>query len=606
MLEGLKRHLWGFKDICFQVVGITGLFITGTKYDICNKVIPNFLYFICNLTGNNTLFDKKIISNDTLLEEYYSELTKKKQIKRENVNTFSTFLKHIEDNKIVYSVDGYDILSHSHGQLSVDEIYRVKYGDYRKINTVDIVIYPEKRGDCELIYTIAKEYSYRIIPYGGGTNVTGCLLIPEADTIGISIVISLDMRHYNKILQVDKVNNYAIIQSGACGKEIEDELNRIGYTMGHEPDSYEFSTLGGWISTYASGMRRNKYGNIEDIVIDFGYVNDHSKSIYEKNITDEDELRIVSPLVRCSHGLKTVHLLFGHEGNFGIITDVIVNIKKLPEAKTFESILFYNMKDGVDFLKEVYEADLRPSSIRLVDNEQFKFSQALKPEKSGWMEKIIDKIKKFYLFSILKFNLDEMVACTLMIEGTSSFCKYTLLEIQKIAKKYNAVFGGSDNGLAGYNLTHAIAYIRDFMHEYNVIGETFETSIEWDKALIMAESVKNVLMSEYGKYMRSKPFLSYRVSQTYSTGVCIYFTFGFNKNEETTAEESIEIYHILEKQMRKKMRDMGGSISHHHGIGQVKSYELDKNDKTTDVYFQIKKTFDSNNTFCENNYLHLR
>jgi alkyldihydroxyacetonephosphate synthase len=199
-----------------------------------------------------------------------------------------------------------------------------------------------------------------------------------------------------------------------------------------------------------------------------------------------------------------------------------------------------------------------------------------------------------------------MVACTLMIEGTSSFCKYTLLEIQKIAKKYNAVFGGSENGLAGYNLTHAIAYIRDFMHEYNVIGETFETSIEWDKALIMAEAVKHELMSEYKKYMCSRPFLSYRVSQTYSTGVCVYFTFGFIKNEENTAEEGIEIYHILEKKMRKKMRDMGGSISHHHGIGQVKSYELDKNDKTTDVYFQIKKTFDSNSTFCENNYLHLR
>jgi len=231
MLEGLKRHLWGFKEICFQVVGITGIFITGTKYDICNKVIPNFLDFICNLTRNYTLFDKKILSNDTLLEEYYNVLAKQTQIKRENVHTFSTFLRHIEEHQISYSVDGYDLLSHSHGQLSVDEIYRIKYGDYKKINTVDIVIYPKKSNDCKLIYTIAKEYSYRIIPYGGGTNVTGCLLITNEEMVGNSIIISLDMRHYNKILKVDKVNNYAVIQSGACGKEIEDELKRIGYTM---------------------------------------------------------------------------------------------------------------------------------------------------------------------------------------------------------------------------------------------------------------------------------------------------------------------------------------------------------------------------------------
>jgi len=600
MLQNLKKHIWGFTDVCFTIINATVLMITGNKYDICNKNIPNFLPFVKQLTGNFNIFDTKAISNDTLLEKYYSEINHSAENKM--TGNHKELQDMLKTNNIKYSFDGYDILSHSHGQLSVDEIYRIKYGDFKKLDTVDIVIYPKCSKEIEMIFNISKKNNYKIIPYGGGTNVTGCLLInrDELKQQNKDVCISLDMRYFNNILHTDIENNYAIIQSGACGKEIEDHLNSIGYTMGHEPDSYEFSTLGGWISTYASGMRRNKYGNIEEIVVDFGYINDKSRHIIDKDKDDKKSAGVY--IVRHSHGPKPQNLFFGHEGNFGIITDVVVNIKKIPSVKLYESIVFHSMADGIKFLREINSMEYKPSSIRLVDNQQFKFGQALKPEKTNWFDKLIDKIKKFYLFKVLKYDLDKIVASTLLVEGTRSYCESTIKEIKKIVYKYNGILGGSENGKSGYNLTHAIAYIRDFMNEYNVLSETFETSIEWDKIEDMAESVKTVLITEYKKYMKHTPLFSYRISQCYNTGVCVYFTLGFNKDESTTPEESIEIYHTLEKLMREVMIMKGGSISHHHGIGKIKAKEL--GDDQLQTMKSIKDMYDSNNIFCENNYLH--
>lgn len=591
MLELLNKHLYGFSDTLFQVCGDGVVMLMGDRYEICGKRILNFIPFICSIANiPASVFQSVCGNNDKSLAEYYTQL-EQSSLQRTDQKLI-TFLNKIG---IRYTHNGEDLLSHSHGQLGADEIWRVRYGDYTKITNVDLVVYPTTTEHLENLYDIIgkleTKFHYRLIPFGGGTNVTGCLLIKNKTDN--DYIISIDMRHYNKIIKVDTDNNYAIIQSGACGKEIEKCLNEQGFTMGHEPDSYEFSTLGGWISTNASGMRRNMYGNIEEIVIDFGYINNHSKKI---------DIRYP---VRHSHGPNANLLFYGHEGNYGIITDVLVNIKRLPEDRYFNSILFYNMTDGIKFLKEVYDANLRPSSIRLVDNEQFKFGQALKPEKTSWIEKIMDKLKKFYLFQILKFDIDTVVACTLMIEGTKPSNKFTFNEIQKIAKKYNAIFGGSENGRAGYNLTHSIAYIRDFTLDYGMMGETFETSVEWSKAEQMSEAVKQKLKDISHKYITTKPFLSYRISQSYNTGACVYFTFGFYNDEGNTVEQGIEIYHKLEKEMRETMNQYGGSISHHHGIGQIKSDELHEATPEAQMQLQqaIKNLFDKECNFSSNNYL---
>jgi len=140
----------------------------------------------------------------------------------------------------------------------------------------------------------------------------------------------------------------------------------------------EFSTLGGWISTRASGMKKNTYGNIDDIVQNITMVT--SKGTYKR----------LSNWPRISNGPDMHHLLMGSEGNFGIITDAVIKVKPIPEVRIFESLLFFDWEDGIKFMHAVSKMKAYPTSCRLVDNEQFKFGATMKPAPGSTWESVIE------------------------------------------------------------------------------------------------------------------------------------------------------------------------------------------------------------------------
>jgi len=145
------------------------------------------------------------------------------------------------------------------------------------------------------------------------------------------------------------------------GADLERSLKPYGVVLGHEPDSHEFSTLGGWISTRASGMKKNTYGNIEDIVNNITIV------------TPKGTMEKTSLWPRVSNGPDLNHIIMGSEGNFGIITEAVLRVRPLPEVRIYDSILFYDFEQGIKFMYEVSSLRQYPSSLRLVDNQQFKF-----------------------------------------------------------------------------------------------------------------------------------------------------------------------------------------------------------------------------------------
>jgi alkyldihydroxyacetonephosphate synthase len=194
------------------------------------------------------------------------------------------------------------------------------------------------------------------VPYGGGTNVTQSLMLPIEEK---RMIVSVDMSRMNAIKWVDKENNLACVQCGIIGTDLERDLKQYGVISGHEPDSMEFSSLGGWISTRASGMKKNTYGNIEDIVQNITMVT--SKGTYNK----------VAAWPRISNGPDLNHLVMGSEGNYGIITEAVIKVKPLPEVRIFDSILFYDWESGVKFMHAVSKTKNYPTSCRLVDNQQF-------------------------------------------------------------------------------------------------------------------------------------------------------------------------------------------------------------------------------------------
>jgi alkyldihydroxyacetonephosphate synthase len=381
----------------------------------------------------------------------------------------------------------------------------------------------------------------------------------------------------------------ASIEAGAVGRHIMSGLGKYGVMMGHEPDSVEFSTLGGWVATNASGMKKNRYGNIEDLVLDVNVVTADGKL----------ERTGVSP--RESVGMDLRRLIFGSEGTLGIVTSAVVKIFPLPEAQQYGSVLFPTFEDGFQFMYDLAREATPPASVRLVDNMQFQFGYALKPKSSGGVAAIKSKAQSFLVTRIKGFKPDKMALCTLVFEGTRSEVELQQRDTYRIAARHHGMKAGSENGRRGYQLTYSIAYIRDFLMNYYIIAESFETSVSWTDALRMTKNVERRLIQEYeNRNLPGRPFVTARATQIYRTGVCIYFYFGFYYKGISNPHE---IFLELEAAARDEILKSGGSLSHHHGVGKLRRAYLPRIMSETALEWkrQLKKSLDPTNVFGAGN-----
>jgi alkyldihydroxyacetonephosphate synthase len=440
-------------------------------------------------------------------------------------------------------------LRHGHGHTQ-EEMWAIKYG--RVARVPDLIVRPESAAQVREIVALAARHRVCLIPYGGGTNVTEALRCPPGERRAIA---SVDMRRMNLVLWIDPENRTACIEAGASGREIAEVLGRYGFTIGHEPDSYELSTLGGWIATYASGMKKNRYGNIEDIVLGITAV------------TAQGELARDAAHPRESVGGDPARWLLGSEGRLGIVTSAVVKVHPLPEVQKHGSVIFREFAAGMAFLRDVQRSGAVPASIRLMDNLQFQFGQALKPRKRG-LAAHKNRLEKFFVTRVAGFAVDRMVACTLLFEGTRADVAAQERVVYRLAKRHGGIKGGAENGRRGYALTFAIAYIRDFMMDHHVLAESFETAVAWSQCVPMIQNVVQRLWQEHAKRgLPGRPYVSARVTQLYDTGVCVYFYFAFYHRG---VENASEVYAELERAAREEILRSGGSLSHHHGVGKLR------------------------------------
>ena len=561
-------HRWGYTDTKIEFDGPESVRMTGNRYPLSGYNMPYFIPFA-----------EEVLGMPIRSEEMGAE-NEEKPVPEPRVN--EGFLEAVKTRlaEDQIALDARDRLIHSHGQLSVDEIYRLLYGAPLE-RMVDLVLYPQSEEDVRAIVQLAAEQDVCLVPYGGGTNVSGALTCRSAEQ---RMIVSIDMRRMSRILWLDEENLQACVETGISGTQLERELAARGYTAGHEPDSLELSTLGGWIATNASGMKKNRYGNIEDIVLEATLVTP----------TGDIETKHATP--RNSTGLQPRLFLFGSEGNFGIITKAIIKIHPKPQARQYGSLVFPTMGNGVRFLKELRQEGGVPASIRLVNNFEFRFGQALKSAPGFW-KGIIHSFQRFFLLKILGFKPLEMVACTIVMEGTGREVQHQKKIIFKTAKKHGGVSGGATNGKRGYMLTFGIAYIRDFFNQFHILGETFETSVPWDKIFQVTQAVQKKLAEQCEAHnVHGKPYLAFRVTQTYHTGVCIYFTMGFSGKG---LEKPIEIYHEIEHSLRQEILDNGGSLSHHHGVGKIRQQFLPQiqTENSIEVLRKTKEAIDPQNVF---------
>lgn len=219
------------------------------------------------------------------------------------------------------------------------------------------------------------------------------------------------------------------------------------------------------------------------------------------------------------------------------------------------------------FLKAVRAESMLPASIRLVNNREFRFGQALRPAASG-IEAWKNALQRRWLIGVLGFDATTLAACTLMMEGRKQKVATQERNLRRLAKRHGGIWGGAENGRRGYSLTFAIAYLRDFVSQYGIAAESFETSVPWDRVDAVCTAVERALHREgKARAVPGTPYLSYRVTQTYHTGVCIYFTMAFSTRGLPDVGGT---FHDIEQQLRQTILDRGGSLSHHHGVGKIR------------------------------------
>jgi alkyldihydroxyacetonephosphate synthase len=302
-------------------------------------------------------------------------------------------------------------------------------------------------------------------------------------------------------------------------------------------------------------MKKNTYGNIEDIIIGC------------RCVTPTGVMESASLVPRQSVGPDPLQLVLGSEGALGIITDVVVKVKKVPTARAYGSVVFPSFTAGVAFMRELAAKQAQPSSVRLVDNEQFQFGQALKAKPhNAFLTAMKDTIQKAYVTKIAGFDPNSMVAATLLFEGSSESVAAQQRKLYAIARTHGGMAGGEANGIRGYFLTYMIAYVRDFAMQYWFLAESFETSVPWSNVLALCDSTKATVRSEArAQGVKGPIYVSCRVTQTYDTGAVVYFYFGFMHKG---LADPLAAFHHVEAASRRTILSHGGSLSHHHGVGK--------------------------------------
>lgn len=561
---------WGFRDTRFEVLPNGNVVLTGSRYNLCGCEMPKLLPWLAGTFGAPVSAQDRrppsVASPPPPAKDVFPFVDEiRKQLGRDQVTT---------DDRVR--------LRHGHGHTGV-EIYALFYGRLPRIP--DLVVFPATEEQVLDLVVAANKHDVVLIPFGGGTNVTRALECPSDERRPI---VSIDMRRMNRVLWIDEENGQAEIQAGAAGRHIIAELASRGFTMGHEPDSVEFSTLGGWIATNCSGMKKNRYGNIEDIVTDLSLV------------TSLGVVRRFSAAPRESAGIDPRRCFFGSEGTLGIITRATVKVRRMPEAKVYGSLIFPDFETGFSFLRAIERAQSVPASIRLMDNVQFQFGAALSGEPSFWEQQKMS-LGKFMLSKVKGIDLSRCSLGTVVFEGSREEVKQQQATVYRIAREQGAVVSGPSHGERGYNMTFGIAYLRDLAFQHHIIAESFETSVVWKNALELCRRVEQRCIEKHRELgLPGRCMFSMRITQLYATGVCIYFYMGFFAKG---VDDPIGKYAELEDAAREEILACGGSLSHHHGVGKLRMRFLEgiQTEATNDINRRLKAALDPKDVFaCRN------
>ena len=409
----------------------------------------------------------------------------------------------------------------------------------------DCVVYPDTEEDVALVVRAAHEHGVVLVPFGGGSNIAGCLVPSDR---GGRMVVSLDMCRMHRVLEVDRYSLTARIQPGVYGQHLEDQLAEHGVTLGHFPDSFLHSTLGGWVATRSAGMQSDIYGKIEDMVISL------------RMVTPSGTI-ITRTVPKSSNGIDIKHLCIGSEGILGVITEVVVQVHHKPEKEDWYGWLFPDFTSGLDAIHECHRGDCMPTVTRLNDPKKTALSFAFKHPKTGIKDKIA-KAFKWYIGNVKKIDFKQCCLMVVKYEGTPQAFNRIKNRVTAIYKKHRGVCLGAEPGRSFAKVKFDFPHLRDYVMDRSIMADVSETATTWDNLRTLHESgladVEQAI-----KDTGVDAWVGCHLSHSYRTGASLYFTFGCLQREG----REIEQYLYVKKAAEDAFMKNGGTLSHHHAVG---------------------------------------
>ena len=441
----------------------------------------------------------------------------------------------LPDHPLVSS-DPLDRLLHARGQ-SFPDLIALRGGCIPTFP--DGVAFPRTIDDVRSLLQFAAVSGNRVIPYGGGTSVVGHINPLPGD----APILTVDLRRLNRLLHFDEQDRLATFGAGVAGPDLEAQLRARGFTLGHYPQSWELSTLGGWIATRSSGQQSLGYGRIEQLFAG-GRVETPAGPL------------VLPPFPASAAGPDLRELVLGSEGRVGIIAEATVRVRPVPRREDFHAVFFPDWERAQSAVRMIVQSGARPSMLRLSTPTETATSLAL-----AGHHRLIAALNGYLALRGIRGD-----KCMLLV-GLSGDERSVALSrdmVLDIARSHGSVHAGRELGRQWHRGRFKAPYLRNSLWEHGYAVETVETATSWSGVPALLAAVENALrgaLADRGERVHVFTHLSH----VYAHGSSIYTTFLFRLGADAT--ETYDRWHALKTAASRAIVAHGGTISHQHGVG---------------------------------------
>ena len=425
---------------------------------------------------------------------------------------------------------------HAAGRSYAD-LVRLRSGDAS--NAPDAAVYPRSPSEVAEVLAACSECRVAVIPFGGGTSVVGGV---EPLREGLEAAVSLDLGRLDRPLEIDRVSLTARIPAGLRGPAVEQALARQGLTLGHFPQSFEYSSVGGWLATRSAGQASSGYGRIDELV---------------------EGLRCTAPVGELTvqafpasaAGPSLRELVLGSEGVLGVITEATLRVRPRPQERRYEGWSFRSFEEGLETLRAVVQADASPDVARLSDREETRLSMAVAG--SGGAKRSLGET-----YLRLRGHAEGCLA-VIGFEGEAEEVARRRLRTAALIRAGGGIPLGRSPGQAWARGRYAGPYLRDELLDRGLLVETLETASHWGGLQSLYEQVARALVTSLEQRGTPARVLCH-VSHLYRSGASLYFT--VLASQERGAE--LEQWEAAKQAASQAIADAGGTITHHHAVGR--------------------------------------